>query len=711
MSVLFSEIDRHARTRPLQPAISDGVTSLCYGDLPRILEHLGRELRSHCSASRPVVLQLPNCVSWALLDLALLREAFSVVPVPTFFTDAQLAHVARQTAAGCILTERMHPVASRSVVSVLDRAIHCVACEPDEGLPRIPADTAKITYTSGSTDKPKGVCLSLAGLETVAESILTRLGTQYAGIHCAVLPLAILLENVAGLYTTLIAGGHYHVPAPRSLGLGRPFAPDFPQLVKALRGRHATSVIMVPELLRGTVMVLAGRGERLPDLELLAVGGATVSPHLLAQAASVGLPVIEGYGMTEMGSVIALNTPSDNQFGTVGRALQHVRLEQGSDRELLITNPIFLGYLGGDPAPPTLRTGDLGDIDADARIRLDGRKSHVVITSFGRNVSPEWIESELLSEAEIHQAFVFGDGAPALGALIVPCNRAADADEITQVIGRVNERLPDYAMLRHWSLASPFTASGGELTENGRLRREVIRELYSEQMKQTLRQPGLYTSFFDALVDSTSTARAKLREIPQIQDALRGQVSLDTYHAYLIEAYHHVKHTVPLMTVTLRSLKPHQQWLRETLLEYIAEETGHENWILEDIKNCGGDPREAQMSRPRPATQRMVDYAYEYVTKTNAVGLFGMVFVLEGTSTQLATSGASSLMSALRLPENCFHYLLSHGSLDLAHMHFFRNLMNKIDAQEDRQAIVTVANSMFQLFGAMFASIPHTRRQ
>lgn len=711
MSALFTSLARHARTDALQPAISDGLTSLCYADVQKILEHLGRELREHCSPSRPVVLHLENSAAWALLDLALLREGIAVVAIPTFFTEAQLAHVVQQTGAGCILTERIASTPSTAVITVLDRAIHCVSIEIAETPPSLPQGTAKITYTSGSTDSPKGVCLSLAGLDTVAESIFARLGLDYVGLHCAVLPLAVLLENVAGLYTTLLAGGHYHAPTPRSIGLSRPFQPDYPRLIKGLREQHATSVIMVPELLRGTIATLAGRSERLPELKILAVGGATVSPHLLTQARSLGLPVIEGYGMTEMGSVITLNTPVDNQAGSVGRALQHVRLHEASDGELLINNPLFLGYLGDSPAPQILRTGDLGHIEPNGRIRLRGRKSHLIITSFGRNVAPEWIESELLSEPVIGQAFVFGDDAPALGALIVPRDPTGDLCEINSAIGRVNERLPDYASVRHWSVVSPFTVSRGELTENGRLRREAIRRTYSDRMTQMLRQPGPYSSFFDLLVEQTNTARTVLYETPQIQDALSGAVSLGTYQAYLVEAYHHVKHTVPLMTATLARLKPHQLWLRKPLLEYIAEESGHEQWILDDIRNCGGDPHKAQACAPRAATQRMVDYAYNYVSTKNAIGFFGMVFVLEGTSTQLASVGAETLMRALALPRNCFRYLFSHGSLDVQHMQSFRKLMDQVDDREDRQAIVTVANSIFHLFAGVFSSIPHVRAQ
>ncbi len=711
MSRLIESIAEHARRIPLQPALSDAVTTVCYGELPSILEQLGMQLDRNCPRSRPVAIHLPNSAAWALLDLALLHRRHPVVPVPTFFTDAQVAHVLEQSGAGCLLTESKPQRQPAIALSVLDRALYCVPQRHDKAGPALAPDTAKVTYTSGSTGEPKGVCLSLRGLEMVAESIVERIGAERAGLHCAVLPLAILLENVAGLYGTLIAGGHYHASDPPAIGLEQPFRPDFDRMVDALAVLRATSVIVVPELLRGMMKVLADTARTLPDLEVLAVGGATVSPLLLAQASTLGLPVIEGYGMTEMASVVALNSPADNVPGSVGRPLRHVRIERAADGELLIRDPLFLGYLGEPGTNGTLHTGDLGRIDADGRIRLLGRKSNVLISSFGRNISPEWVESELLCEPQIVQALVFGDDAPALAALIVPTCAQTSSAEVEQAIERANERLPDYAAVRHWSIVEPFTAAGGQLTGNGRLRRQAIREAHSGRIERMLRHPGLYRSFFERLVADTAAARASFQQTRQIQDALRGMVSLQTYQAYLVEAYHHVKHTVPLMTAALANLKPRQEWLRHALLEYIAEETGHEQWILDDIGNCGGDPQGARSSVPRAATRRMVEYAYDYVMTVNAAGLFGMVFVLEGTSAQLAHRGADSIMSALSLPRNCFRYLLSHGALDVDHMAFFRGVMDRVEDEEDQRAIVTVANSIFHLFGVMFASIPHTRRQ
>jgi heme oxygenase len=105
------------------------------------------------------------------------------------------------------------------------------------------------------------------------------------------------------------------------------------------------------------------------------------------------------------------------------------------------------------------------------------------------------------------------------------------------------------------------------------------------------------------------------------------------------------------------------------------------------------------------ATEFMVSYAYDYINRVNPVGFFGMVFVLEGTSTKLATAGAEALMKSLDLGSECFRYLTSHGSLDLEHMNFFRDLMGRIDRPEDKEAIIHVAQRMFILFANLFRSI------
>ena len=534
------------------------------------------------------------------------------------------------------------------------------------------------------------------------------IGRDHAGVHFSALPLGVLLENVAGLYANLLAGGSCYLPGQVAIGLAQPFRPNFPALVEALASSGATSAILVPELLKGIVRVLAQTGLRLPLLRFVAVGGAPVSEALLSAAEEVGLPVYQGYGLSEAGSVLALNTPAANRPGSVGRPLPHADLSLTGEGEVTFGPPAFLGHAGAaTPAQQTFVTGDIGFIDTDGFLHIRGRKSNTLITGFGRNVAPEWVEGALLAASEIAQAMVFGDGAPALGALIVPSGLAVAGEDIDRAVAAANATLPDYARVKHWTVTRPFTPATGEASPNGRLRRDVISEKRGALMNETLAHPGTYQPFFQRLVAATRSEQAYLLETPQIRDGLAGRISRETYLRYLAEAYHHVRHTVPLLRLVKERLPEGREWLAPALDEYVAEETGHEEWILDDIANAGGDAGAVRRGAPRAATEFMVAYAYDTVMRGNPVGFFGMVYVLEGTSTQLATAGAEALMRALELPPDCFRYLLSHGSLDIEHMAFFEGLMNRIDMPEDQAAIIHMARRMFVLFANMFRAIPH----
>jgi len=216
-------------------------------------------------------------------------------------------------------------------------------------------------------------------------------------------------------------------------------------------------------------------------------------------------------------------------------------------------------------------------------------------------------------------------------------------------------------------------------------------------------------TFYQRLVTETVDGQMALASTPQIQDGLVGRISRETYIAYLTEAYHHVKHTVPLMQAARARMDPAHQRFVEALDEYIAEETGHEHWILSDIKNCGGDAAAVRDGDPRPATLAMTDYAYDYIRNANPMGFFGMVFVLEGTSVRLATQGAEAVARNLGLGPECFSYLTSHGSLDMEHLTFFETLMNKVDDPADQDAIIEVAQAIFERFANVFRAIPHVR--
>lgn len=213
-------------------------------------------------------------------------------------------------------------------------------------------------------------------------------------------------------------------------------------------------------------------------------------------------------------------------------------------------------------------------------------------------------------------------------------------------------------------------------------------------------------NFFDQLQSATLAERQEMFSIQIIQDALQGQVVISQYIAFLSQAYHHVKHTVPLLMACGSRLGERHEWLREAIAEYIEEEVGHQEWILSDIRACGGDAEAVRRARPHPSTELMVAYAYHQVDRGNPVGFFGMVHVLEGTSTALATHAAGTIQSALSLPPEAFSYLSSHGSLDLEHVAFFETLMNRLEDDADRAAVVHMARMMYALYGNVFRSLP-----
>lgn len=710
MSLILEAVREHARQRPDDLALTDEVTRLSYASLSEEIATLAKLLEVKCRRPGAIAYCLDNSATWVVLDLAFVELRRAVVPIPPFFTAAQRRHVLEQAGVSYLIVDR--PMAeeepSGSIVAC-GRDIYWY--EYDAWPVDLPPGTAKITYTSGTTGQPKGVCLSQEGLEQVAISLVDIIGTEYAGIHCAVLPLAVLLENVAGLYPTLLAGGCYYAPALTKIGFANPFSPDFGMLTRALKSCDATSIIVVPELLRGLLAALAATSTSLPAMKLIAVGGAKVPRALLEAAEAMGLPVFQGYGLSEAASVVAFNTHYRNRPGSVGRPLPHICVELAADGEILIFQPALLGYVGEEAPSRVLATGDIGWFDDNGYLHIEGRKSNVLITAFGRNVAPEWVESELLSQPQIGQAIVFGEGHPALGALIVPSSFNVTDAEIAAAIEQANGRLPDYARIVHWTKVRPFTPINGQLTDNGRLKRSAILTAYQSTIACCLERKGQYVSFFEKLIIETTPEREYLQASPQIRDGLQGKISRQAYLDYLAEAFHHVRHTVPLMRLAAQKMPPEKEWLREMLGHYIEEETGHEEWILDDIRHAGGNPDAVRHGAPRFETELMVAYAYDYVGRVNPVGFFGMVLVLEGTSTQLASRGAHALMQSLGLSENCFHYLLSHGALDLDHIKFLENLMNRIDDPADQAAVVHMAKAMFILFANVFRSIPHNAEE
>jgi pyrroloquinoline quinone (PQQ) biosynthesis protein C len=212
-------------------------------------------------------------------------------------------------------------------------------------------------------------------------------------------------------------------------------------------------------------------------------------------------------------------------------------------------------------------------------------------------------------------------------------------------------------------------------------------------------------SFYHHLQQATAAERDALLASPVIAAAMTGHVTRLNYLDFLSRAFHHVSQTVPLLMACGARLPARQEWLRAEVARYVEEEIGHHEWVLDDIAAAGGDAAAVRASKPDRDTDIMVAYAWDTVMRRNPVGMFGMVYVLEGTSVRLASQVADSLPGALALPAGAFTYLRSHGSLDVGHLGHFEALVDRFDAQADRDSVVAGAKAFFHLYANVLRGI------
>lgn len=467
-----------AQSRPQGIALEDPQQRMDYASL--IVELEARIARLRAAGARRVGLALDNGVDWALWDLALLFAGVVNVPLPGFFSATQLTHVADQAGLDTLIAPpglgEMLGFAPGPDAALWQRRV-------DASSP-LPAGTVKITFTSGTSGAPKGVCLDAEAPLRVAESLAEVAGECGVQHHLAMLPLATLLENIGGLYAPLWLGATSVLPGLATLGWQGASGFDVALAHRQLETYRPHSLILVPQLLEA--LLATSRQSTNREARFIAVGGARVAPSLLEAAHTAGWPVFEGYGLSECASVVTLNRPGDNRPGSVGRPLPHARLTLADDGEVHVRGNLMLGYLGDEsPMPASWPTGDLARWE-DGRLILEGRRRQLFITAYGRNVDPAWVEAELTAEPAIAQAWVHGEALPANRALLVPARADIDAAHLADAVAAANARLPDYARISHWRRAQPFTATEGLATANGRLRRDALAARYRDWLEAPL---------------------------------------------------------------------------------------------------------------------------------------------------------------------------------------------------------------------------------
>ena len=455
--------------------------SMTYRALLSAVENLASWITNH-NAKR-VGIAFDNSFAWVIADLACQQANVCCVPVPLFFSASQQEHVLNESQCHFLLTNCGGELSEWSESPTVIDSEYDIVAHPLKHDSRVytPVGTNKITFTSGSTGSPKGVCLSTESQWKVAHSIERAVQPEIVN-HLCLLPLSTLLENIAGVYAPLYHGGTVYLATASERGFQGSKLVNPNALLSLIDRVQPTSVILVPDLLMVLVQACNQGWTPPSSLMFIAVGGAHVAPTLLAQAQAKGLPVFEGYGLSEAVSVSTLNTPTCNTMGSAGKTLGHnqLHIEEG---EIVVTGNHFLGYLNQPSSfyPNQVRTGDLG-VFSDNTLTLNGRIKNIMVNSFGRNVSPEWIESLLLGTGLFRQALVYCEAKPYCVALLVPASNTISNTQIQSTVALINKQLPDYAQVVNFANIGLCTPENQLLTPTGKLKRDAIITRYATDL-------------------------------------------------------------------------------------------------------------------------------------------------------------------------------------------------------------------------------------
>lgn len=378
-------------------------------------------------------------------------------------------------------------------------------------------DLATIIYTSGTTGPPKGVMLTHGNLVSNAEAVMAISPVTHEDVVLSWLPYSHIYARTVDHYLTMLGGATVVLAESMdtlmvNLAETRPtWMTAVPRFYEKLWDKVEA---LPPEARSATLHKIFG-----PRLRYLSSGGAPLPKYLAEGFLASGLPLLEGYGLTESSPVISFNRLDANKVGTVGPALPGVEIKIADDGEILTRGPHVMKGYWKDPEATKhtivdgwLHTGDIGTLDEDGYLSITDRKKNLIVTSQGKNIAPAEIEHLLTSDPAIDQAVIYGDRRPFVTALIVPnfpflqakaqelgCPvqtegdlvvseplRAYYAERIAELMQEVGhpERVKAFQLL-----ARPFSAAADEVTATLKVRRKFVLDKFANQLDALYHAP------------------------------------------------------------------------------------------------------------------------------------------------------------------------------------------------------------------------------
>jgi long-chain acyl-CoA synthetase len=483
-----------------------------------------------------------NRYEWIIVDLALHMAGAVHVPIHPTLSGPQIAWQIRHCGARVALLSGPHQAAKLAALGddcpaglrwvSYDACDDQLAGSPVKSLDQIktdadlnrgieaacaartaarPSDLATILYTSGTTGEPKGVMLTQGNLASNACATIEAFGYVPDQLRINFLPLSHIFARTCDLYCWLVEGSRLALAESRETIIadcqavhptclnGVPYFFD-----KVYRGLCAAGTQDVPGALKAA---LGGA------IEKCCAGGAALPDYLYDYYHTQGLPLLQGYGLTESSPVITISTLAHHRRGSCGRAIPGVEVRIAEDGEILTRGPhVMAGYYRSEAASAEvlhggwLATGDLGRLDDEGFLYITGRKKEILVTLGGKNIAPVYLESLLTEDPLIAQALIVGDGQPFLTALIVPNfdvfkfqlqERGLGALPLAEALvhpevaamfrARIDRRLaavsPHEQVGKFTLLARPFTIDAGELTPKLSLRRHEIAAHYAAKIE------------------------------------------------------------------------------------------------------------------------------------------------------------------------------------------------------------------------------------